>query len=84
MFVAKMSPRPKMLLGLAIGVGVDILAQALIGFTALATTSNPTLSDSIAWFHLVNVFAFFAMFIPLSMAKPGEAPVAAASPAISS
>lgn len=83
-YLARMSPWPKRLFGLAIGVGVDILVQALIGFAALATTSNPTLSDSIAWFHLLNAFAIFAMFILLSMAKPGEASAAAASPAISS
>ncbi len=69
-YVARMSPRPKRLFGLAMGVGVDILVQALIGFAALATTSNPTLSDSIAWLHLLNAFAIFAMFIPLSMVKP--------------
>ena len=78
-YVARMSPRPKRLFGLAMGVGVDILVQALIGFAALATTSNPTLSDSIAWLHLLNAFAIFAMFIPLSMAKPGEASAPASS-----
>jgi heme A synthase len=78
--VAKLSPRPKRLFGLAIGVGVDILVQALIGFAAMATTSIPTVSGIIAWFHLLNAFAIFAMFIPLSMAKPGEASAAPASP----
>ncbi|MDG7029843.1 MAG: hypothetical protein JRN38_06305 [Nitrososphaerota archaeon] len=77
-YVARMSPWPKRLFGLTIGMGVDILIQALIGFAALATTSVPTLSNAIAWFHLLNAFAIFAMFMALSLAKPGEVPTTVA------
>ena len=60
-YVARLSPRPKRLFGLTVGIGVDILLQALIGFAALRTSG--ALSGGIAWIHLLNAFAIFAMSI---------------------
>ncbi|MDG6953908.1 MAG: hypothetical protein JRN33_02850 [Nitrososphaerota archaeon] len=60
-YVARLSPRPKRLFGLTIGIGVDILLQALIGFAALGTSG--ALSSGISWIHLLNAFAIFAMSI---------------------
>lgn len=53
--------RPKRLMTLSIGIGVDILLQALLGFAALGTSGNT--SAGIAWVHLLNAFAIFAMTI---------------------
>ncbi|MDE1858597.1 MAG: hypothetical protein KGI26_06005 [Thaumarchaeota archaeon] len=61
--VARMSPRPKRLFGITIGIGADILLQSLMGFAALGTSSNASLSNGIAWVHLLNSFAIFAMLI---------------------
>ncbi len=61
--VARISPRPKRLFGITIGIGADILLQALLGFAALGTSSNVSLSNGIAWVHLLNSFAIFAMLI---------------------
>ena len=61
-YVARMSPRPKRLFGLTVGIGVDILVQALIGFAILSTGNGATaLSNGVAWVHLLNAFAIFAM-----------------------
>jgi heme A synthase len=62
-YVARMSPRPKRLFGITVGIGVDVLIQALIGFAVLGTSSNATLSNGVAWIHLMNAFAIFAMTI---------------------
>ncbi|MDG6901961.1 MAG: hypothetical protein JRM80_08370 [Nitrososphaerota archaeon] len=61
--VARMPSKPKRLMGITIGIGVDILLEALIGAAALSTSSNATLSNGIAWVHLLNSFAIFAMSI---------------------
>ncbi|MDG6985290.1 MAG: hypothetical protein JRM73_00900 [Nitrososphaerota archaeon] len=67
--VAMMKPRPKRLFGITVGIGVDILIQALTGFAVLGTSSNTTLSNGIAWLHLLNAFALFAMsFAGMGMA----------------
>ena len=67
--VAMMKPRPKRLFGITVGIGVDVLIQALIGFAVLGTNSNATLSNGIAWVHLLNAFALFAMsFMGMGMA----------------
>lgn len=62
-FVARMSPRPKSLFGITAGIGVDILIQAVIGIGVLATGNSANLSNGIAWVHLLNAFAIFAMTI---------------------
>jgi heme A synthase len=72
-FVARLSPRPKRLFGISVGIGVDILLQALIGFAALGTSSNAALSNGISWLHLMNAFAIFAMLIAgMGMAMMGS------------
>lgn len=84
--VARLKPRPRRLFGVTVGIGVDILIQALIGFAVLGTSSNADLSNGIAWVHLLNAFAIFGMlFAGMGMAMmagrmaPGTvAPVPAA------
>ncbi|MDG6988284.1 MAG: hypothetical protein JRN21_03055 [Nitrososphaerota archaeon] len=78
-YVARMSPRPKRLFGLTIGIGVDILLQALIGFAVLRTSG--ALSSGIAWVHLLNAFAVFAMAIMGSGMAMAAGRMAAPSPA---
>lgn len=83
--VARMSPRPKRLFGITVGIGVDILVQALVGFAVLGTSSNATLSNGIAWVHLLNAFAIFAMSMMGSgMAMMAGRMTAAAAPPMSS
>ena len=83
--VARMSPRPKRLFGITVGIGVDILVQALVGFAVLGTSSNATLSYGIAWVHLLNAFAIFAMSMMGSgMAMMAGRMTAAAAPPMSS
>jgi hypothetical protein len=67
--VAMLKPRPRRLFGITVGIGVDILIQALIGFAVLGTSNNANLSNGIAWVHLLNAFAIFAMsFAGMGMA----------------
>jgi heme A synthase len=82
--VARVSPRPKRLFGITVGIGVDILIQALIGFAVLGTSSNANLSNGIAWVHLLNSFAMFAMSIMgAGMAMMGSRMAAGSMPAAS-
>jgi heme A synthase len=57
-FVYRMPTRNKRLVGLTVGLGVDILVQALIGFASQDTGNN-----AISWVHLLNSYAIFAMLI---------------------
>ena len=76
--VARISPRPKTVFGLTVGIAVDILLQALLGFAALGTSdSNATLSNAIAWVHFLNALGIFAMtlsatFMFMGMARMGQ------------
>lgn len=78
-FVARMSPRPKQLFGITIGIGVDILLQAFLGFATLGMSdSNATLSNAIAWVHFLNALAIFGMtlsatFMFMAMSRMGQA-----------
>ncbi len=56
-YVMRMPTRPKPLMGLAIGIGVDILVQALLGFATVATSDNTAL----AFVHFLNALAIFGM-----------------------
>ncbi|MDE1853762.1 MAG: hypothetical protein KGI38_08465 [Thaumarchaeota archaeon] len=55
-FVFRMQSRPKQLVGLTIGIGVDILLQGLLGFAALGTGSNV-----ISFVHFLNALAIYGM-----------------------
>ena len=62
--VLKTPGRPRRIMNLSVGIAVDILIQALLGFASLgAQTSNADLSNGLAWVHLLNAFAIFAMTI---------------------
>ena len=56
--VYRMPMRNKRLVGLSVGLGVDILIQALIGFAAQDTGNNV-----VSWIHFLNSYAIFAMLI---------------------
>ena len=58
-FVMRMPGRPGPVVMVSIGIGVDILVQALIGFAVLGTSGD--LSGGIAWVHFLNALAIFAM-----------------------
>ena len=60
-YVLRTPGRPRPLVGVSIGIGVDILVQALLGFAVLGTSSNANLSNGIAWVHFLNALAIFAM-----------------------
>jgi hypothetical protein len=67
--VARLKPRPRRLFGITVGIGVDVLIQALIGYAVLGTLNNANLSNGIAWVHLLNAFAIFGMsFAGMGMA----------------
>ena len=55
-YVVRMPSKPKQLVGLTIGIGADIVVQAVLGFAAIGTSS-----DAIAWLHFVNALAIYAM-----------------------
>ena len=55
-FVLRMPSRPRQLVGLTIGIGVDILVQGLLGFAALGTGSNV-----ISFVHFLNALAIYGM-----------------------
>jgi hypothetical protein len=74
--VARLSPRPRRLFGISVGIGVDVLLQSLIGFAVLGTSSDAPLSNGIAWVHLLNAFAIFGM----SFAGMGMAMMAGRTP----
>ena len=50
-YALRMKPRVRSLVGLAAGVGVDILIQAILGFGVLGTSSNYSLSNALAYVH---------------------------------
>jgi heme A synthase len=62
-YVMRMPGRPRPLVGLSIGIGVDILIQGLLGFAVIGTSSNANLSNGLAWVHFLNALAIFAMTI---------------------
>ena len=67
-FVYRMPGKPRRLVGITVGLGVDILVQALIGFAAQDTGNS-----AISWIHLLNSYAIFAMlFMGMGMAMMGS------------
>ena len=60
-YVMRMPGRSRPVVGVSIGIGVDILVQALLGFAVLGTSSNADLSNGLAWVHFLNALAIFAM-----------------------
>jgi hypothetical protein len=78
-YVMRMPGRPRPLVGVSIGIGVDILVQALLGFAVLGTSSNANLSNGLAWVHFLNALAIFAMtlfgvFMAMAGARMSHAP----------
>lgn len=71
-YVLRTPGRPRPLVGVSIGIGVDTLVQALLGFAVLGTSSNANLSNGIAWVHFLNALAIFAMtLLGMFMAMAG-------------
>lgn len=62
-FVNRMPGKPKPLMNLSVGIVADTIVQGLLGFAALGTSSNANLSNGVAWVHLLNAFAIFAMIL---------------------
>ena len=60
-FFIRMQGRPRPLVTLSIAIGVDILIQALLGFTVLGTSDNANLSNGVAWVHFLNALVIFGM-----------------------
>lgn len=58
-YVRKMPAKPKPLMGLAIGIGVDILIQGLLGYATVGMNDNTVL----AFVHFLNAFAIFGMIM---------------------
>ena len=69
--------RPKRLVNLSLGIGVDILIQAMIGFAA-----QDSGNAAISWVHFLNAYVIFAMTIMATgmammgarMGQPGQGP----------
>ena len=67
LFVLRMPSRPRRLVGITVGIGVDVIIQALLGFAAQGTGNN-----LISWVHFMNAYAIFAMnLFALFMAMAG-------------
>lgn len=78
-FVARMPSKSKRLLGLTIGIGVDILVQGLLGFAAQNTGNN-----AISWVHFLNALAIYGMtmagmFMAMAGSRMVQAPQAASA-----
>ncbi len=72
-FVLRMPSRPRQLVGLTIGIGVDILVQAMLGFAA-----QDTGNDVISWIHFLNSLAIYGMslfgtFMAMAAARMSQA-----------
>ena len=59
----RMKPRTRPLVGVSVGVLVDVLIQAALGFAALGTSSNASLSNALAYVHFLNALAIFGMVL---------------------
>jgi FtsH-binding integral membrane protein len=55
-YVMRMPARPKPLMGLAIGIAVDILLQALLGFATAGANNN-----DLAFVHFLNAMVIFGL-----------------------
>ncbi len=72
-FVFRMPSRPVPLLRLSIGIAVDILLQALLGFATIGTNS-----DALAFVHFLNSLLIFGMtlagtFMAMAAARMSQA-----------
>ncbi len=82
-YVMRMPRRPKPLMGLAIGIAVDILVQGLLGFATVATSGNS--ASALAFVHFLNALAIFGMTLmaagmAMAGARMAQAPPMAATP----
>ena len=80
--VMRMPAKPKPLMGLVVGIAVDILVQAVLGF-ATAATSGDTAS-ALAFVHFLNALAIFGMTLmatgmTMAGARMAQAPAVAAT-----
>lgn len=55
-YVYRLPSKPKRLVGITFGIGVDILLQALIGFAALSSGDQ-----LVSWIHFLNALAIYGM-----------------------
>jgi len=74
-FVARMPSKSKGLLGLTVGIGVDILIQGLLGFAAQNTGNN-----AISWVHFLNALAIYGMTLAGTFMAMAASRMAQASP----
>lgn len=78
-FVMRTPSKSKQLVGLSIGIGVDILLQALLGFAA-----QDMGNEAISWIHFINALAIYGMtlagtFMAMAAARMSGQPAAAAA-----
>ena len=72
-YVLRMPSRPKQLVGLTVGIGVDILVQAMLGFAA-----QDMGNEMVSWVHFLNALAIYGMtlfgtFMATAAARMSEA-----------
>lgn len=77
-YVMRMPSKPRRLIGLTIGIGVDILLQGLLGFAAQYSQNA-----AISWIHFINSLAIYAMtllgtFMAMAASRMGQGPAMAA------
>ena len=65
-FALRLKPRPKQLVGITAGLGVDMLLQAILGFAALGTGNNV-----ISWVHFLNSLAIYGMGVAATFMAMG-------------
>ena len=79
-FVLRTPSRPKQLVGLTVGIGVDILIQAMLGFAA-QNMGN----EVVSWIHFLNALAIYGMtlagtFMAMAAGRMSQAQQTATTP----
>lgn len=64
-FVVKLPSKPSRLVGITIGIGVDILIQAMLGFAAME------MGDVVSWIHFLNALAIYGMTLAATFMAMG-------------
>ena len=83
-YAFRATPRIRPLVGITVGIGVDVVVQAILGFASLGTqTSNGSLSTALAFVHFLNALGIFGMALSatfMAMRFEGMAAHAAGPP----
>lgn len=74
-FVVRLPSKPGRLMWITVGIGVDILLQAMLGFAAM------NMGDVVSWLHFLNALAIYGMTLAATFMAMGASRMAAPAPA---